>query len=290
MEMRFRHFDNLRVFNIVARHGSFASAAEELHLTKGAVSHQIRQLEQELGFALFERLPRGISLTPNGQELLATATAALTHVEQKISALRLEKTRTLTIGVTTYFASRWLSPRLMEFMRTHPDIRLRIQPMIDLQNLKGEGVDLAIRWGDGNWSDVSIEPLFACPAWPCGDSAALTQVRELGLEAAFGNFTLLRDRKDSTAWPQWFQAAGLPYMGRSDTLIIPDPNVRVQAVIDGQGIALNDGLVDSEIQAGRLHRLADAELSDYGYYLAYPPEAMSNPDVAAFADWLKQLA
>ena len=288
--MRFRHFDNLRVFNIVARHGSFASAADELHLTKGAVSHQVRQLEAELGFTLFDRLPRGISLTAKGRELLATTNSAFGHLEQKISELRQEQTRALTIGVTTYFASRWLSPRLMEFMRTHPDIRLRIQPMIDLENLKREGIDLAIRWGNGDWNDVSIEKLFACPAWPCGDEHSLKQVQELGLEAAFESFTLLRDREDSNAWSHWFKVAGLNYMGRADTLIIPDPNVRVQAIIDGQGIALNDGLVEAELQAGRLCRLSDAQLSDYGYYLAYTEDAMQNPDVEAFASWLKQIA
>jgi len=285
--MRFRHFDNLRVFNIVAQHGSFSSAAEELHLTKGAVSHQIRQLEAELEFDLFKRLPRGISLTPNGQELLGATQSAFGGLEKKIEDLRQSRSRTLTIGVTTYFASRWLSPRLMDFMRAHPDIRLRVQPMIDLNNLRAEGVDLAIRWGNGAWDDVEIETLFACPAWPCGDANALSQVRDLGVEAAFEKFTLLRDRPDSAAWSQWFKVAGLPYLGQTDTLIIPDPNVRVQAVIDGQGVALNDELVDAEIKAGTLHRLSDTELSDFGYYLAYPSDAMSNPDVGAFADWLK---
>ncbi len=288
--MRFRHFDNLRVFNIVAEHGSFSSAAEELHLTKGAVSHQIRQLEAELEFDLFKRLPRGISLTPKGQELLGATQTAFGGLEKKIEDLRQSNSRTLTIGVTTYFASRWLSPRLMDFMRAHPDIRLRVQPMIDLHNLKAEGVDLAIRWGSGNWSDVEIEKLFTCPAWPCGDANAVNQVRDLGVEAAFEQFTLLRDRQDSTAWSQWFKVAGLPYLGQADTLIIPDPNVRVQAVIDGQGVALNDMLVDADIKAGTLHRLSDTELSDFGYYLAYPSDAMSNPDVVAFADWLKHMA
>jgi len=286
--MRFRHFDNLRVFNIVAQHGSFSSAAEQLHLTKGAVSHQIRQLEAELEFDLFKRLPRGISLTPKGQELLVATQSAFGSLEKKIGELRQSNSRTLTIGVTTYFASRWLSPRLMDFMRAHPDIRLRVQPMIDLHNLRAEGVDLAIRWGNGSWNDVEIEKLFSCPAWPCGDVKALNIVRDMGLEAAFENFTLLRDREDSTAWSQWFEVAGLPYLGQTDTLIIPDPNVRVQAVIDGQGVALNDSLVDAEIEAGTLHRLSDVELSDFGYYLAYPSDVLSNPDVGAFAGWLKQ--
>ncbi|MEM7633108.1 MAG: LysR substrate-binding domain-containing protein [Pseudomonadota bacterium] len=286
--MRFRHFDNLRVFNIVAQHGSFSSAAEELCLTKGAVSHQIRQLEAELDFDLFKRLPRGISLTLKGRELLLATQSAFGGLEKKIGELRQSNSRTLTIGVTTYFASRWLSPRLMDFMRAHPDIRLRVQPMIDLHNLRAEGVDLAIRWGNGAWNDVEIEKLFSCPAWPCGNAEALNFVRDLGLKTAFEKLTLLRDRQDSTAWSQWFKVAGLPYLGQADSLIIPDPNVRVQAVIDGQGIALNDRLVEAELQAGTLHRLCDAELSDFGYYLAYPSDATSNPDVADFADWLKQ--
>ena len=162
--------------------------------------------------------------------------------------------------------------------------------MVDLQNLKREGIDLAIRWGTGDWNDASVECLFVCPAWPCGDAQALQQVRQLGLQAAFEKSTLLRDREDSVAWSHWFKAAGLNYMGRSDALIIPDPNVRVQAVIDGQGIALNDDLVEAEIQAGKLYRLSDVELSDYGYHLAYPAGAMQNPDVEAFATWLKQIA
>lgn len=288
--MRFRSYDALRAFTIVARHDSFSAAAADLHLTKGAVSHQMRLLERDLGFALFHRRPRGIVLTARGEHLLATARSAFETVEDRIEDVRRLASRTLTIGVTTYFASRWLSPRLMDFMRAHPDIRLRVQPMIDLMNWKTEGIDLAIRWGNGSWSDAAIEKLFACPAWPSGNAEALEQVRERGLTAAFEGFTLLRDRDDSTAWTQWYKMAGLPYRHRADTLIIPDPNVRVQAVIDGQGVALNDALIDAEIEAGRLFRLSPVELADFGYFLAYPPGSMSNPDVADFADWLRASA
>ena len=288
--MNFRYYHNLRVFNVVAGYDSFSSAGEELHLTKGAISHQIRQLEMELGFPLFQRHPRGISLTANGKDLLATTQTSFENVEQKIKTLRQTDWRTLTIGVTTYFASRWLSPRLMDFMGLYPDIRLRVQPMVDLTNLKGEGVDLAIRWGNGKWNDVAIQPLFSCVAWPTGNQDALNQVRSNGIEKAFEDFTLLRDRDDSNAWSDWYGAAGLPYQGRADTLIIPDPNVRVQAVIDGQGVALNDELVEPEITGGKLHRLSNIELSDFGYFLASPAGAMSNPDIEAFASWIKRNA
>jgi DNA-binding transcriptional LysR family regulator len=288
--MSFRYYDNLRVFNVISGHDSFSSAAEELHLTKGAISHQIKLLEMELGFPLFLRHPRGISLTVKGKELLATTQISFDNIEQKIRSLRQADVRTLTIGVTTYFASRWLSPRLMDFMRMYPDIRLRVQPMVDLTNLKGEGIDLAIRWGNGKWDDVAIQPLFICPAWPAGNLDALNRMQGNDIEKAFEGFTLLRDHDDSTAWSEWYAAVGLPYQRHADTLIIPDPNVRVQAVIDGQGVALNDELVEAEITAGKLHRLSNIELSDFGYFLAFPAGAMSNPDIEAFASWIKRKA
>ena len=285
--MRFRYYENLRSFCVVARHGSFSAAADELHLTKGAVSHQMRLLEEELGFVLFSRLARGVALTSKGQELLASAHAGFQSVESTIAELRDAGARSLTIGCSTYFASRWLSPRLMTFLAAHPHIRLRVQPMIDQLALQSEGIDLAIRWGNGQWSDLVIESLFACPAWPTGNAAALEAVRQHGLASAFDGFTLLRDRDDSNAWSDWFAAAGLIMRKRPDTLIIPDPNVRVQAVIDGQGVALNDALATTELSAGTMFKLCEEELSDYGYFLAYPAGALDNPDLQAFRHWIK---
>ena len=288
--MRFRHYDALKTFTIVAQHSSFSAAAEVLNLTKGAVSYQIKGLEDELGFALFQRMPRGIELTAQGQELLGTARDMFDTVDSKISTLRHHETRNLTIGMSTYFASRWLSPRLMQFMTRHPDIRLRVQPMIDLVDLKGEGVDLAIRWGRGHWTDMEIEPFLPCPAWPTGNADAARRIAADGLAGAFRQFTLLRDRRDSNAWSEWYNAAGLTYEGASEALIIPDPNVRVQAVMDGQGVALNDALVQPELDAGRLFRLSDVAMEDYGYFLAYAPGALDNPDIASFVDWITQIA
>ncbi len=284
--MRFRHYDNLRVFSIVARHGSLSAAAEELNLTKGAVSYQIRGLEAELGFEVFRRLPRGISLTARGQSLRDTIQTAFETVEQKISDLREINDRSVTLAVSTYFASRWLSSRLMDFMKRHPKIRLRIQPMVDLIDLTGENIDLAIRWGDGGWTDMAIEPMFSCPAFATGASGSNALVEELGLEQVLSQMTLLKDREGSPSWQDWHSEAGLPYRKKADTLVIPDPNVRVQAVIDGQGLALNDALVDPELQSGRLDRLSQVQLDSYGYFLAYRPGTRSNPDIDAFAQWL----
>jgi len=284
---RFHHFDALRVFVIASQHESLSDAADQLHLTKGAVSQQIKKLEEDLGFTVFDRHPRGITLSVKGRELLSTADQAFKDIEHRLESLKGEAHQSLTIGVTSYFASRWLSPRLTGFMQQHPDIRLRIQPMIDLLNFAGQEVDLAIRWGNGKWLDCEIAQLFNSPAWPTGNSDAAHQVNHKGLEKAFSGFTLLRDRDDSNAWSEWYGVAGLNQPQQLDTLIIPDPNVRVQAVLDGQGIALNDELVDEEIASGKLFRLCNPELTDYGYFLAYNDKtAINNPAVGHFIKWI----
>ena len=108
----------------------------------------------------------------------------------------------------------------------------------------------------------------------------------VGIERAFASNTLLRDRDDSNSWSEWYAVAGLKQPQRIDTLIIQDPSVRVQAVLDGQGIALNDELTREEINAGRLFRLSESELSDYGYFLAYDESILKNPAAAKFMQWV----
>ena len=284
--MHYQSYNSLRSVVQIAHFESLSEAAKKLNLTKGALSHQIKRLEQDLGFEVFERHSKGIRLSKKGQELLSTAEPLFRQLEVKIAQLNNTSEKALTIGVTTYFASRWLSPRLMQFMQAHPHIRLRIQPMLDLENFAGEDVDIAIRWGNGNWKDCEIRKLFSCPAWPTGDKQAYDLVRTEGIQTAFEKFTLLRDRKNSNAWSEWYSKAGLKITSRFDTLIIPDPNVRVQAVLDGQGVALNDALISDEIHKGRLFRLSDVELSDYGYFLAYDVETMEKSEVSSFIDWI----
>ena len=288
--MRFRSYDSLRVFEVVARHLSVTAAAGELHLTKGAVSYQIGRLESELGFPVFSRDGRGLALTERGKTLWQTAQAAFQSLEQEIGRLREAEPWRITIGLATYFASRWLSPRLMTFIDGHPQVALRLQPLVDLIDLRAHDIDLAIRWGAGDWRDLVIEPLFPCPAFPTAGKAIAARVAEVGLEAALPALTLLHDRDGSVAWRDWHAAAGLPYREAHDELVIPDPNVRVQAVIDGQGVALNDALVADELADGRLHRISDVALDHYGYFLATPRGALDNPALAAFHDWILQEA
>ena len=284
--MRFRRFDDLRLFDVVARHRSFTAAAGELSLTKGAVSYRIAQLERELGFALFEREHGGIALTAKGAQLWHASQAAFHGLERDIARLREDGRGRITVGMSTYFASRWLLPRLMRFTSAYPRTALRLQPLLDHFALEAQGIDMAIRWGRGEWTDVRVERLLPCPAFATAGRAIVRRLAAVGLEAALAEQTLLHDRDGSEAWREWHAAAGLPYRIGQDALVVPDPNVRVRAVIDGQGVALNDALVAEELASGALVSIADIELGDYGYFLACPDGALGIPALAAFRDWI----
>lgn len=290
--MRFRNFDNLRSFIVVAGHLNMGAAADELNLTKGAISYQIQQLEAELGFDVFSRSKRKLSLTEKGSNLLQVCRTLFDNVEREIVALRQQNRDRITIGMATYFASRWLSPRLMHFITEHPEIGLRIQPLVDLMDLRANDLDLAVRWGKGEWDDETLETelIFQCPALLTSSREVGEQITAQGVASVVNRQTLLHDRDGSEAWMDWFDAAGLEWSPGSNDLVIPDPNVRVQAVIDGQGIALYDFLVDDEVRAGRLYQYEPVKLDAYGYYLAYPRGAETGSAIITFRDWIMQEA
>ena len=159
--------------------------------------------------------------------------------------------------------------------------------MIDLIDIRGDHLDMAIRWGSGAWSDLEIESLFACPAVPMANAETAETIGPRGLEHYDGALSLLHDREESRAWTDWHATAGRPFQAVLDPLVIPDPNVRVQAVIDGQGIALNDRLAEPELTNGTLVQVSEISLTSYGYHLAYAKGALGNPALRAFRDWIK---
>jgi len=286
--MRLRHYDNLRSCVVVARHLNMGDAARELNLSKGAVSYQVRQLESELGFPIFSRSRRNLVLTEQGNELMLLCRRLFDGIERKVGELRQQDRQRITIGMATYFASRWLSPRLMHFITDHAEIGLRIQPLVDLMDLRHNELDLAVRWGKGAWreADYEVELIFACPAMLTTSAEVGNRIEVEGLQQTISSQTLLHDRDGSGAWQDWFAAAQIEWSGSSDNLVIPDPNVRVQAVIDGQGIALYDSLVEDEVVAGRLYQYRPVSLTDYGYYLVYPLAPEPGSAIQTFRDWI----
>jgi DNA-binding transcriptional LysR family regulator len=285
---RFRNFDELRTFTILARHLNMGSAANELNLTKGAVSYQIKQLETELGFELFSRSKRSLELTVDGKILLADCRQAFDLIEQTIGNLQRQSGNKITIGMATYFASRWLSPRLMNFIKHYPTVSIRIQPLIDPMNLSRDDLDLMVRWGTGDWNEsgMIVDQIFQSPVMLTASVETGRKIEQYGLEHVIAELTFLDDRDDSVAWKNWTDTAGIRNRSNNSNLVIPDPNVRVQAVIDGQGIALYDVLVADEVKAGRLYQYDKVVLNDYGYYLVYPENTGNSFAIKAFKDWI----
>lgn len=290
--MRFRNFDQLRCFCLVASHPSFTAASVVLNLTKGAVSYQMDCLENELGFKVFVRRKQGIQLTSRGQSLLQTAQPMFISLENEIGRLRQSDKPGITIGMATYFASRWLSPRLMNFITTHAGISLRIQPLIDLTDLNSNDLDLAVRWGKGEWQDpgMNCERIFRCPAVLTCSPQIGEEIEQRGVESVIAEHPLLHDRDNSRAWADWFDQAGIDWAPESSDLVIPDPNVRVQAVVDGQGVAIYDRLVEDEVAAGKLYQYHQVELNEYGYYLVYSQNVGGDSPISVFRDWIMQEA
>ncbi|MEQ8665233.1 MAG: LysR substrate-binding domain-containing protein [Rhodospirillales bacterium] len=284
--MRFRSFDQLRVFNVVATQNSFADAAEVLHLTKGAISYQIRQLEQELGFEVFTRSKRGARLNAKGERLWHASRVMFESLERQIDDLRIDGEAQITIAMATYFAARWLSPRLMTFTAANPDIVIRLQPSVGQIEPGRDSVDMAIRWGTGEWDDVVSERLLTCPAILVAAPGVAAQLQAENLDDRLSAVTLLDDDQHSSAWADWLVASGLGPRQARERLVIPDPNVRLQAVLDGQGVAFYDWLADPEIATGRLTVVNDVRLPNYGYHLIYRRGSLANWALKEFRDWI----
>ncbi len=295
--MPFRSYDTLRVFTAVARHESVTAAASELNLSKASVSYQIRKLEDELRFPVFERKGQRLHIPPKGEKRMHSAQLAFGQLDRDIRQLKETTADMITIGALTYFFSRWLSSRLMSFMEANPSIAVRVEPITGIADLPHSDIDVAICWGVGDedisdWDKSDHEPdrtrLFNCPARPTANASITKQVQKIGLEQALREIPLLADSSGSTGWQQWHQLAGLEYRPMQNRLVIPDSNDSVQAVIDGQGIALWDDLVQNELDSGELFFLSELAIEDAGYYLSCSSPALERSAATeTFIGWIQ---
>jgi LysR family transcriptional regulator, glycine cleavage system transcriptional activator len=279
----------LRAFEAVARQASFTRAAEELRVTQGAISYQVKRLEAELGMALFRREGRSVRLTASGERLLPPLRRALGDIADAVAALSTAGAGPqLTVALSTYFAAHWLSKRLGQFSLQHSDVKIRLQHPESSARFGSDEVDMAIRWHRAGWREpeLAIEPLFLSAIMPVCSPRLRDGPPRLARPADIRRHTLLRDEVTREAWSEWLKLAGVvePLPGREVT--INDPNVYIQAAIDGQGIALADGLVADDLALGRLVEPFAPRLEGYGYFLVHPRDASLRPAAKAFRDWL----
>ena len=234
----------LRAFEAAARHLSFTDAASELALTQGAISYQVRKLEAGLGIDLFHRSTRQVRLTAAGHSLFRTTHRLMQELQEEVFRITpVREQLVLTVSLSTFFATRWLSSRLGRFLNQHPEITIRLQHSVNDPDFVVEAVDLAIRWGDGNWRDAHAELLIASPMMAlCSPRLYGAAPAQLSLEDLHGQ-TFLHDQEGNDGWEEWLRKAGLSQLGSGQGPTIVDPNVRVQSAIDGQGLVLANRLL-----------------------------------------------
>eukprot|EP01042_Synura_sphagnicola_P011806 gene11806-15049_t len=194
----------LRAFEVAARHLSFTHAADELNVTQTAVSMQVKNLEERMGVALFRRLPRGLALTDEGLALLPVLAESFERIATVLGQFENGRMReVLTVGVVGTFAVGWLMPRLRAFQQTYPFVDLRLLTNNNRVDLAGEGLDYAIRFGDGAWHGTDAEHLFCAPLAPMCAPAIAARLRH---PQDLAGETLLRSYR-AEEWQQWFAAA-----------------------------------------------------------------------------------
>jgi len=272
-------------FAAAARSGNLTRAAESMHLTVSALSHQIRALEERLGRRLFDRGPRGVGLTDDGRRLLDEIGPHLQALEQALRPSGPRSDAVLTISVMPTMASAWLVPRLGRFLAAHPQLELNLlssERLVDFE--RDPDIDAALRMGAGNWPGVHAEHLLDESLAPVASPAL---IERLGLPPDELHRWPLLGERGKGHWGRWFEAHGghepERYVARLDDL-----ESLHRAAIDGMGVALGR-MVRSRvlIESGQLVVLSPRRLpSDFNHYLVYPPRSADHAGLQAFREWL----
>ncbi len=292
MPRRLPPLNSLRAFEAAARHLSFTLAAAELNVTQAAVSHQIKSLEDQLGMPLFRRLNRALLLTDAGQTLYPATNNAFDILATAIDRLhRHDKYGELTITTMDSFAASWLVPRLGKFQKAHSDIDIRITTSDAMIDFARENVDMAIRYGSGDWPGVYVEPLMAEEMFPVCAPSLLQSGPPLKTPNDLKHHVLLHDdmRVD---WRMWLMAAGEPDIDTTRGLSYQHSNLVVQAAVQGDGVALaRSVLVSSALAAGHLVKPFDLALPvNFAYYIVCPQGNENRPKIKEFRKWLAAMA
>ncbi|QSX76960.1 transcriptional regulator GcvA [Agrilutibacter solisilvae] len=288
------HLNALRAFEAAARHLSFAAAAEELHVTPSAISQQVRTLEDYLGLKLFARAASGISLTPHALRAYPEVKQGLAHLAAGLGLMQegwRDDVVTMTLPIS--FAAKWLMPRIERFGQANPGLELRLDTSNRLSDYVGEGIDIGVRYGLGDYPGLEAQRLMeedvfpvCSPAWLPPGSAGLDEARVATLPLIHD--TTIDFDPAFPDWRAWLAAHG---MGHVDATRGPRFNstlLALQAAIDGQGVALGRSVaVAGDLAAGRLVRTPAGSLATRcAYYVITPPGALEQPKVRAVHDWL----
>jgi LysR family glycine cleavage system transcriptional activator len=295
MSHRKLHFNALRAFEAAARHSSVSGAARELSVTHGAVSHQLRRLEDDLGIRLFRRTNRGLRITQAGETLAAVLIDSFDRIGTALDELRDKETgSSIRITSTPTFASRWLLPRLAEWYAQPGARRVHLLPTLELLELQSGAVDCAIRCGIPPWKGLSHELLMPIHLVPvCSPQYAASRKIPLCdseillhdlLHADIGN------AEPGEEWRDWLTGLDVDAPRELPGVSFQDPALAMQAAADGLGIAIGYlELIGRDLQSGSLVTAHSRTVRHrFSYYMAYPERQTKNEGLQTFLDWIRR--
>ncbi len=289
----------LRAFETAARLGSMSKAAEELNVTPGALSHQIRGLEEFLDVRLFERLPRSIKLTGAGEVLYPGLQAGFQQVREAVGALRRSvDPNLLVLSTPPGLTAKWLAPRLYRFSSAMPDVEVRVSSSVRMADFMTDGVDIAIRSmpaNNGMSEGLKVELLAGVTLLPvCAPRllerfGPLESPRDLAAVPLIEDVSL-PDRANLPRWQDWFQAVGAPEAAHAGGLGFSSPDHALDAAVEGAGVLLAQTILAyDDMKSGRLIAPFDLPLDGKRVYsLVYPEAADARSTVRAFRDWVME--
>jgi len=288
----------LKVFEAAARHLSFTKAAEELHVTPGAVSQQIKALEEFIGTPVFRRHKRALLLTDEAQAGLPVLREGFDKLAE---AARLISSRAdsgkLTVSVAPSLAAKWLVPRLDRFHQRHPDIDVWVSADMEVVDFAAEDVDVAIRYGPGGYPGVAVEHLMAESIVPVCSPRLLLGEPPLKTPHDLVHHTLLHDGgpdqdESCPTWPMWLKAAGVSGADGARGPKFNQSSLVIEAAVAGRGVALaKSQLALADLEAARLVIPFDmSSPTAFSYYIVHPHSRAGSPAVKAFKAWLHEEA
>lgn len=287
--MRIPSTQALRALDSFARHGSVWRAADELHLTRSAVSHQLRLLERDLGFDMLQRVGKGVTLTARGRRYahdVRKALALLNDAGDKQDGKGIGGS--FSVSCTPGFASLWLSTHIAGFQELYPGVSLRIVTPRRLDDVSQPDVDVFISFGIGNWPNHAVQLLCEIEFTPLCSPSLLNKLGGLARprDLLRSNLLHLGDFED---WSRWFAATGVENPDPESGIVFSDMNLVFSSAIAGQGIAMGDELTSRKaLDEGRLVRPFDIAIkSPRSYFLVTERAKADHPIVSAFGGWLK---
>lgn len=286
---------SLRAFNAAARLLSFTKAADEMGVTPAAISHQIKELEEQIGVALFTRTSRSMVLTREGEILSTAAIESLETLSRAVKRIkRLENRKVLKVSASPSIAAKWLVPRLDRFLDQAPGAEVRVDVSTTALDFERDDVDIAIRFGQGRYPGLKSDLLFTDKIFPVCSPRIITKEKPLAQPKDLLRHTLIHLDYEAQGvvwpnWKMWMLAAGIGDFDDKRGLHFNQTSLTVQAAIDGHGVALGDSnLVADDIAEGKLVKPFELSLraaSQFAYHVVSPLDTTQNPLVEAFRQW-----